>query len=177
MKSALLSISLLTALVTNAQVQPEFEFQLGTTISKIKWMQQSNTGSLIAATDQNLVGIDPQTKKINWEIKELGSATEDKFENIPGTPYFIVETKQSLGLGTPQLSIIESESGKIIFNSKEADMKIYSKRPLYKLGGLLIDGKKGKRDFISLLDFSTGKERWTKDLGESRQYRSCIAHI
>lgn len=47
-------------------------------------------------------------------------------------------------------------------------MKIYSKRPLYTLGGLLIDGKKNKHDFIALIDFSTGKERWTKDLGESK---------
>lgn len=168
MKFTFMPLLLLVTLISFGQVQPDFEFQLGTTITKIKWMQQTNTGSLVAATDMNLVGVDPKTKKITWEIKELGSADEEKFENIPGTPYFMVETAKSLGLGTPQTSIIEAETGKIVFNSKEADMKIVGKRPLYQLGALLIEGKKNKRNFIALLDFSTGKERWVKDLGEAK---------
>jgi outer membrane protein assembly factor BamB len=131
-------------------------------------MQQTNTGSLVAATDLALVGIDPKTKKINWEIKELGSASEDKFENIAGTPYFMVETAKSLGLGKPQTSIIEAETGKIVFNSNEAEMKISGKRPLYNLGALLIEGTRNKRSFIALLDFGTGKERWSKDIGAAK---------
>ncbi|MBO9202007.1 MULTISPECIES: outer membrane protein assembly factor BamB family protein [Niastella] len=159
---------LLLSGLTYAQVQPEFEFQLGTTVTKIKWMQQTNTGSLVAATDLSLAGIDPKTKKITWEIKELGSASEDKFENISGTPYFMVETAKSLGLGKPQTSIIEAETGKIIFNSNDADMKISGKRPLYHLGALLIEGTRNKRSFIALLDFATGKERWSKDIGAAK---------
>lgn len=151
-----------------AQVKPEFEFQVGTTITKVNWMQQTNTGSLVAATDLALVGIDPKTKKINWEIKELGSASEDKFENIQGTPYFMVETAKTLGFGKPQTSIIEAETGKIVFNSNEAEMKISGKRPLYHLGALLIEGTRNKRSFIALLDFSSGKERWSKDIGAAK---------
>jgi outer membrane protein assembly factor BamB len=168
MKFICTTFCLCLTLLSFAQVQPEFEFQLGTAITKVKWMQQTNTGSLVAATDLSLAGIDPKTKKIIWEIKELGSATEDKFENIPGTPYFMVETAKSLGLGKPQTSIIEAETGKIVFNSNEAEMKIAGKRPLYQLGALLIEGKKNKHNFIALLDFSTGKERWSKDMGEAK---------
>jgi outer membrane protein assembly factor BamB len=159
---------LLLSGLTYAQVQPEFEFQLGTTVTKIKWMQQTNTGSLVAATDLSLAGIDPKTKQITWEIKELGSASEDKFENIAGTPYFMIETAKSLGLGKPQTSIIEAETGRIVFNSNDADMKISGKRPLYHLGALLIEGTRNKRSFIALLDFSTGKERWSKDVGAAK---------
>lgn len=159
---------LLLCSLTNAQVQPEFEFQLGTTVTKIKWMQQTNTGSLVAATDLSLAGINPKTKQITWEIKELGSASEDKFENIAGTPYFMIETAKSMGLGKPQTSIIEAETGKIVFNSNDADMKISGKRPLYHLGALLIEGTRSKRSFIALLDFSTGKERWSKDVGAAK---------
>jgi outer membrane protein assembly factor BamB len=162
-----LSLLLLSSL-SYAQVQPEFEFQLGTTVTKIKWMQQTNTGSLVAATNLSLAGIDPKTKQITWEIKELGSASEDKFENIDGTPYFMIETAKSLGLGKPQTSIIEAETGKIVFNSNDADMKISGKRPLYQLGALLIEGTRNKRSFIALLDFSTGKERWSKDVGAAK---------
>lgn len=72
---------LLLSSLSYAQVQPEFEFQLGSTVTKIKWMQQTNTGSLVAATGLSLAGINPKTKQITWEIKELGSASEDKFEN------------------------------------------------------------------------------------------------
>jgi outer membrane protein assembly factor BamB len=164
---ATLSLLLLSSL-SYAQVQPEFEFQLGTTVTKIKWMQQTNTGSLVAATNLSLAGIDPKTKQITWEIKELGSASEDKFENIEGTPYFMIETAKSLGLGKPQTSIIEAETGKIVFNSNDADMKISGKRPLYRLGALLIEGTRNKRSFIALLDFSTGKERWSKDIGAAK---------
>jgi outer membrane protein assembly factor BamB len=159
---------LLLSGLSYAQVKPEFEFQLGTTVTKIKWMQQTNTGSLVAATDLSLAGINPKTKQITWEIKELGSASEDKFENIAGTPYFMVETAKSLGLGKPQTSIIEAETGKIVFNSNDADMKISGKRPLYHLGALLIEGTRNKRSFIALLDFSTGKERWSKDVGAAK---------
>jgi outer membrane protein assembly factor BamB len=131
-------------------------------------MQQTNTGSLVAATDQSLAGIDPKTKKVTWEIKELGSAEENKFENIPGTPYFMIETAKTLGLGKPQTSIIEAETGRIVFNSTEAEMKISGKRPLYRMGALLIEGTRNKRSFIALLDFSTGKERWSKDVGAAK---------
>jgi len=79
MKSICTTLFLCLSLLSFAQVQPEFEFQLGTMIIKVKWMQQTNTGSLVAATDQSLIGIDPKAKKISWEIKELGSASEDKF--------------------------------------------------------------------------------------------------
>ncbi|SEP04163.1 PQQ-binding-like beta-propeller repeat protein [Niastella yeongjuensis] len=170
---ATLCLLLLSAL-SYAQVQPEFEFQLGTTVTKIKWMQQTNTGSLVAATDLSLAGIDPKTKQITWEIKELGSASEDKFENIIGTPYFMIETAKSLGLGKPQTSIIEAETGKIIFNSNDADMKISGKRPLYHLGALLIEGTRNKRSFIALLDFNTGKERWSKDVGAAKTGLSAL---
>ena len=168
MKSICTTLCLLLTLLSFAQVQPEFEFQLGTVITKVKWMQQTNTGSLVAATDFSLAGIDPKTKKITWEIKELGSASEDKFENIPGTPYFMIETAKTLGLGKPQTSIIEAETGKIVFNSTESEMKISGKRPLYRLGALLIEGTRNKRSFIALLDFATGKERWSKDVGAAK---------
>ena len=168
MKSICTTLCLLLTLLSFAQVQPEFEFQLGTVITKVKWMQQTNTGSLVAATDFSLAGIDPKTKKITWEIKELGSASEDKFENIPGTPYFMIETAKTLGLGKPQTSIIEAETGKIVFNSTDSEMKISGKRPLYRLGALLIEGTRNKRSFIALLDFATGKERWSKDVGAAK---------
>jgi outer membrane protein assembly factor BamB len=168
MKFICTTLFLSLSLLSFAQVQPEFEFQLGTVITKVKWMQQTNTGSLVAATDLSLAGIDPKTKKITWEIKELGSAAEDKFENIPGTPYFMVETAKTLGLGKPQTSIIEAETGRIVFNSTESDMKISGKRPLYSLGALLIEGTRNKRSFIALLDFGTGKERWSKDVGAAK---------
>lgn len=158
MKFICTSFFLCLTLLSFAQVQPEFEFQLGTTITKVKWMQQTNTGTLVAATDLSLAGIDPKTKKITWEIKELGSASEEKFENIAGTPYFMIETAKSLGLGKPQTSIIEAETGKIVFNSTESDMKIAGKRPLYQLGALLIEGTRSKRSFIALLDFATGRK-------------------
>ncbi|HEX6427510.1 MAG TPA: PQQ-binding-like beta-propeller repeat protein [Niastella sp.] len=168
MKFICTTFFLCLTLLSFAQVKPEFEFQLGTTITKVKWMQQSNTGTLVAATDLSLAGIDPKTKKIVWEIKELGSASEDKFENIAGTPYFMVETAKSLGLGKPQTSIIEAETGKIVFNSNESEMRIAGKRPLYQLGALLIEGTRAKRSFIALLDFGTGKERWSKDVGTAK---------
>jgi len=163
-----LCLLLLSVLSFAQEVKPEFEFQLGTTITTVRWMQQTNTGTLVAATNQSLVGINPQTKQITWEIKELGSAPEEKFENIMGTPYFMVETSKSLGLNKPQTSIIEAETGKIVFNSTESDMKIAGKRPLYHLGALLIEGTRAKRSFIALLDFGTGKERWSKDVGVAK---------
>lgn len=162
------TLFLCLSILSFAQVQPDFEFQLGNVITKIRWMQQTNTGSLVAATDVSLAGIDPKTKKVTWEIKELGSAEENKFENIPGTPYFMIETAKTLGLGKPQTSIIEAETGKIVFNSTEAEMKIQGKRPLYRLGALLIEGTRNKRSFIALLDFATGKERWSKDVGAAK---------
>jgi outer membrane protein assembly factor BamB len=168
MKSILMSLCLGITTLSYAQVQPEFEFQLGTTVTKVKWMQQANTGTLVAATDLSLAGIDPKTRQITWEIKELGSATEDKFENIAGTPYFMIETAKSLGLGKPQTSIIEAATGRIVFNSNDADMKISGKRPLYHLGALLIEGTRNKRSFIALLDFGSGKERWSKDVGAAK---------
>lgn len=168
MKRLLTAFLLCMAVPAFSQLQPEFEFQPGNAINKIRWMQQANDGTLVAATDLSLLGIDPKTQKIAWEIKELGSAEEGKFENIPGTPYFLVETSKVVNLGTPQTSIIEAGTGKIIFNSKDAEMNIVSKRPLYEITAMLIEGKKNKRNFIALIDLNTGKEKWNKDLGEAK---------
>jgi outer membrane protein assembly factor BamB len=149
-----------------AQNKPASEFQIGSNINKVQWMQQSGTGTLIAATNTALIGLDPKQQKVVWEIKELGSAEEDGYRNIEGTPYFLVSTRATLGLGKPQTSIVEAETGKIIFNSKEAEVKVEKATPLPALGGLLIQGIRSKKKFIGLIDLASGTEKWSIDIAE-----------
>ncbi|HEX2630315.1 MAG TPA: hypothetical protein VHM26_14910, partial [Chitinophagaceae bacterium] len=151
-----------------AMAQPSSEIQIGNAINKVQWMQQSNTGTLVLATNSALIGLQPAQQKVVWEIKELGSAKEEDYSNIEGTPYFLVTTRATLGLGKPQTSIIEAETGRIIFNSKEAEMKVERAVPMPELQGLLIQGVRSKKKFVGLIDISSGVEKWTVDIGEAK---------
>ncbi len=94
-----------------AMAQPSSEFQIGNAINKVQWMQQSNTGTLVLATNSAFLSdCKPAQQKVAWEIKELGSAKEEDYSNIEGTPYFLVTTRATLGLGKPQTSIIRSRN-------------------------------------------------------------------
>jgi hypothetical protein len=151
-----------------AQNKPAAEFQIGNTFSKVQWMQQSNTGTLVLATNSALIGLQPAQQKVAWEIKELGSAQEDAYQNIEGTPYFLITTRATLGLGKPQTSIIEAETGRIIFNSKEAEVKVEKATPMPELQGLLIQGVRNKKKFIGLIDISNGSEKWSVDIADAK---------
>ena len=166
MKIKISILALLLNVTTWAQDKPAAEFQIGTAVNKVQWMQQSNTGTLVAATNTALVGIKPSQQKIAWEITELGSAEEKDFKNIEGTPYFLITTKATLGLGKPQTSVIEAETGKVIFNSKEADVKVEKATPVSQLSGLLLQGIRNKKKFISLVDFATSTEKWSIDIAD-----------
>lgn len=165
---AMLCLAGITAMANRATAQdkPSSEFQIGNAISKVQWMQQSNTGTLVLATNTALVGLQPAQQKVAWEIKELGSAQEEDFQNIEGTPYFLVTTRATLGLGKPQTSIIEAETGRIIFNSKEAEVKVERATPMPELKGLLIQGVRSKKKFIGLIDISSGAEKWSIDIAD-----------
>lgn len=164
--SGIILLLAITASDSMAQNTPAWEAQLP---AAIMWQKVTSLGNVIASTGTSLIGIDPETGKINWTLNQVQYTVEDRFENIEGTPFFSVTDNK----GT--LFIIEPFEGKILFSSAEAGLeKISDKYFLYKSNGILIIGFETgqKAPSMIMVDMTTGKKSWKKD-GEFSRISAC----
>lgn len=136
----------------------------------VKWLKQTSTGMLVAYSGKGLFGIDPETHKIAWSTKwDTPIANLDKglsanaFQEIQGTPFTLIQEESSM-LSKSQTSIINYLTGQQLFTSKGSTMTINGTSPLFGIGAMLLQIKQDKKDYLMLLDVTTGQERWRNEL-------------
>ena len=127
----------------------------------IEWQRVHSLGYLIVCTRKGLYGIDPNTGKIAWENKNFASIRSEDFEEVPGTEFITIIFNRELSIIKKQ-AIIEVLSGKVLFDSREAEIGVMSRHVLAKSGRLLVVGAKAKEMYASLFmyDIASGKLLW-----------------
>lgn len=133
---------------------------------KADWLKVTSAGIVIVATNTALVAIDPAKQAKIWEIPG-SSLEEEKFMEIEGTSFAIYESTTPVGLKT-QTTIIDYFTGRVIYNSGEANVSILGKTPLLEIGAILLEIKQDKKAMLSLIDIQSGKENWRMDLPDRK---------
>lgn len=150
-----------------SQTQPDWTIDVGGFISQVNFIKQSDIGTLIVSTSTKLVGIDPRTKAKTWETSEVKDIQPDEFKIIEGTQYFMAEFQKQGSLSKNKtVAIFDSYSGKMVYNSRDEDIKVRNTRIIPELKGLMIEAVKESQYFIGFLDFTSSQVTWTKSFGK-----------
>lgn len=168
MKKMLILVAAIICLNSSlkAQTPPEWTVDVGNWISSVNFMRQSDVGTLVVSTPNKLIGIDPRTKKQAWETTEVKNIEESEFKVIEGTQYIMVEFQKAVSLSKNKtVAIFDSYTGKMVYNSRDEEIKVLNTRIVPELKGILIEGTKGSKYFLGLLDFASSNVIWTKEFG------------
>lgn len=143
-----------------AQEAPDQSYEIG---AKINDMIITEGGTVVAATNDGLVGIKPGQDGLLFNFTDYGKINEKEFEIVSGVPYVIV-SQAGFGVGlVKKRSIIDYMSGKIIFSAENNGWKSVSKtQVLMPQNKLMVTGQRkvGMKfpQALALYDLETGKE-------------------
>ncbi|MCY7409601.1 MAG: PQQ-like beta-propeller repeat protein [Chitinophagales bacterium] len=142
-----------------AQQTPVWKIAIG---ENIQWERITPLGIVVVAGSSGLYGIDPAKGEIAWKqiSPVLSNLPEDNYEVIANTPYVAIVGKGNL----PQQVILNSLTGKIVCNSKDAGINgVVSRYILYETGNILIYGVTGGyQPVVAVFDIATGQIKWQK---------------
>ncbi|NJO00942.1 MAG: PQQ-binding-like beta-propeller repeat protein [Bacteroidia bacterium] len=142
-----------------------WEKDLRDVLYNVSWIEQSNDGVIIAAGDKGLAGVDNYSGEIRWHNPELKAVNRNSFYLVEGLPVFHVQY-QPLAGKTRSL-LIESSSGKILFDSKDEQMEIGKYSILPQISGILFEAKQASQNKLLLFDYAKGEVKWMSDQGAS----------
>jgi len=146
---------------------PDFDISVGNAIMKTNVFLQSANGDIIAANDTKLYGIDPYSKKVVWESSDFISLTPADVTAIDNSPYIKIERQKALSLAKNKNTyIIESHTGKIVYDSKEEGIKVQNTFTIPELNGLMVESIKAGFLSLSLIDMTTGTTLWTAPIAK-----------
>jgi hypothetical protein len=135
--------------------------------NKTNWMKILPTGVVLVSTNTNLLCVNPETKAIQWELKET-QVSEETFLEVDGTPFVSFEASNGLKSLKAQTFIINYATGQVIYSTKGQNISIQEKTPLLEIGALLLQLKQDKNFFLALVDIQTGSERWRVPLANRK---------
>lgn len=136
--------------------------------NKAKWMKILPNGSVVVATNNDLLTIDPGSQKVVWKLEGVGEVKQEAFTEIEGTPFAMFDSSNPLRGLKSQTSIINFTNGKTIYNTKDENLVVREKMPLLDLGAILLEVKQDKKIMLVLIDIETGQSRWSHDLPERK---------
>jgi outer membrane protein assembly factor BamB len=140
---------------------PEWEVAIK---GKYDWMTVHQTGMLLVKTSEALLGIDPETKQVQWQLPDLPIDDADDLQNIENTPFARVD-KSSPIPGKDRTLILDVYRGLILFDSKESDIKrIDIVEILPSINRLYVKGRIDKKPAVRLINLEDGKTVWETDL-------------
>jgi len=157
-------MAMVIAIGCYANNDPKWKLDLD---KKAEWMKITSAGIVIVATNSTVVAIDPAKQGKLWEITEATIAEQENFQEIEGTSFAIYESNSLKSLKT-QTTIIDYFTGRVIYNSGEANVSILEKTPLLEIGAILLVIKQDKKAMVTLVDIESGKESWKMDLPDRK---------
>jgi outer membrane protein assembly factor BamB len=148
-----------------AAIEPTWTTELSI---KPDWIKVTPIGTIIGGTPTSIIGIDPSSGKMLWEINEIKNCPVEAYQPIENSPLVILEGKSNSSVNgnvlKQRLYIINPVTGAIIFNSNASGMKdADSKYFLNNVGLAIIQGKPvdGKGLLTMCVDLKSGKVLWT----------------
>jgi hypothetical protein len=151
------------------KTEPIFEITAGNVVTNTKFLLQASTGELITGNSLSLMAIDPETKQLLWENKDFLGLEEDDISSIEGTPFIKIERQKTIAISKNKNTfIIQARDGKIVYDSKDAGIKVKNTMIIPELGGILIENIKDGFLSVSFVSFSQAKELWSVPLAKEK---------
>lgn len=185
MKKTLI-ITILCGLIgplTIAQRGPDRTLAMENSISAIA--QCELTGTIVIKEGENIHGIDADTKTEKWKVTkdEIGGANvlevlsdpnmlnfvkkKESINAVPGTPY--IE-----GLINYKFVLINSENGKVVYNSAKEKFAVITSQLLYEADEYLFFVVEDQKLKSLLVDLKTGNQIWKTEIGDAKSFGSML---
>jgi outer membrane protein assembly factor BamB len=153
--------AIVSLLIAQPPKSPDWKVTTG---NPVKWLKVTPTGFIVAASGNALYGINPSTKSIAWQIENMGNINEDSYENLEGSPLFIIKEG-----GNDKISLVNSFTGKKLYSSVNDGFTKINKRSFFiPQGAVLIDGQIGDVHALTLIDMDNGTQKWIKKFTDEK---------
>ncbi|NUN99093.1 MAG: PQQ-binding-like beta-propeller repeat protein [Saprospiraceae bacterium] len=164
-KQIIYAFLLLSFAIPLSAQEVKWQRDLKEELYNVSWIEQANEGTIIASGDKGLVGLNNQTGAIAWQHADLKAIDRSTFHALENLPYFQVETTNLVGKSRALL--IDASSGKILFDSKEENLKIGAHHLMPALSGIIFELKQESRNKLMFFDYSKNEKRWMTDISEA----------
>lgn len=155
--------------------------------SKIEDLTQNSITGIIVVKEGNVVkGISPETKTEIWSFdadKTVGSVTAlETFSKVDTDNLFASKRILNPIEGTPYIEalvnyktvLINSEDGKVVYNSANYKYTVFNSQFLYGDNEYLVKGVEDGKVIASLIDLNTGAVKWKTVQGEAKSMFSSM---
>ncbi len=142
----------------------KWEVNLKETLYEVGWIEQTNDGLIIASGAKGLLALDNNTGDIIWHNKEIKSANKNSFLNISQLPLFYIEYGTILGKNRG--IIINSSTGKILYDTKDDDYRIKNSTVIPEQATVLFELTKDKTMYLMSFSLKTWQKQWVAELGK-----------
>jgi outer membrane protein assembly factor BamB len=129
----------------------------------VEWQRVTAFGQLLVSTSAGLHAVDPATGAVLWTHAHLGGLPEQSVEELSGSPLVLI----SSGLESPRTVVLNAFNGKLIFDSRAANVgQISAPRVLPHAGSLLVAGFESGNPQPTLCAYSIndGRQLWKSDV-------------
>ena len=166
-RAAALALSAITLCAAGALAQQEaWSVNLEKQLNTVSWVEQANDGTLLAAGDKGLLGIDPASGEVIWAIDDLKAVDKNTFFNVDRLPFFYVEATSLVGKTRGVL--VGASDGQVLYDTGEEDLRIKGYTTLPERGAILFEGMTGPNRRLAYFDLNGLTTKWTADLGATK---------
>ena len=162
-KTILISVALLNFVTIFGQPK-KWEVNLKEQLYEVGWIEQTNDGLILASGPKGLLALDNNSGEILWHNKELKSVDKSSFLNISNLPLFYAEYTPILGKSRGL--IINSNTGAILFDTKDDNYRIKGYTLLPENGMILFELLKDKMRYVMNFSLKTLKKEWITPVGK-----------
>ncbi len=169
----LLSCLLFGNAILTAQDQI-WQIDLYKELNSVNWIQQANDGTLLAAGDKGLMGLDHATGATLWTNTDLKAVDRETFFNVEGLPLAYVEYSSNL---VKKGAIFNTNSGEVYYDTGDDGLRIQSYTSLPEQNSILFEATKGNTQ--QLINFSVAdlKAVWSVEVGEVKGLLSQVKKL
>ena len=158
-------LMLLSFFIVKAQ-EKKWEVNLKETLYEVGWIEQTNDGLILASGAKGLLALDNNSGEVLWHNKELKSVNKNSFLNISSLPIFYLEF--STLLGKNRGLIINSNTGAILFDTKDDNYRIKDYTLVPEKGMILFELTKDKVRYVMNFSLKTWEEEWITPVGKNK---------
>lgn len=152
-------LALTTSLWSQKAATPDYRYDTGANINE---MNLTQGGTLVVATNDGLVGIQPGTNALLFNFTEYGRVKPEEVTFVPNAPYAIVAQGGFANL-TSKKTVIDYISGNVLFTTEGNGWKqVYGLDVMMPQNKLVVSGQRtAKENYaydLAVYDLNTGTE-------------------
>ena len=147
------------AAIAQKAESPDYSYDVGASIND---MTLTQGGTMVAATNDGLVGIKPGTKELLFNFTDYGKVKPEELNYIPSAPCVVVGQTGFGGVRT-KTAVIDYMSGKKLFSTEENGWKMISTCDvMMPQNKLVVSGQRKAEDkytmAVAIYDLNTGDQ-------------------